>query len=242
MPRFQAPKPPRHNEAESAKASLEKSNSDPDVLASAIRGDVSSLVSQSSFPNQLTVDSAQIGTADIAKDVEEYRTQMEELSLSGNPAHAVDLEYRSHSMATGRGRIITVLLRFLPITEPISKYEGFLTSLNQSGIRPYPISQNDAHEIFVDRLSEFIATRVDSGVGSSPPSTFVETNRIGETVLYAKGYFLSTGTVFGTSTPAIASIPSGRYSFGILNSKGQQQFENAVWSIPTQSAIRLNLS
>lgn len=239
MSMFEAPKK-RHSEQQ--KKETEKSRVAPPSLLGAspswLRTAVADLVRQREFPEGLSIQSAQISTVDVAKDVRDYHAQFDVLRNNNLPIYVVTMEYRSSQERLS----IPVLIKVPDLDELFSSsYHEFLWALERSGLKPAAVSYGDAADVFIDRLSEFIFTRAaDSGISSSPPVTIVETNRSGDTVLYAKGYFLSTGTAFGISTPATATLQSGRYSFGILES-GVPRFENAVWSIPALGNIHLNL-
>jgi len=132
------------------------------------------------------------------------------------------------------GERLPVLVQIPNSFRVMESYEKLLEDLQSSRMELFKVNAKEAEEIFIHRLSEFLA------VSSSPttPPTVVNSNRGGDTVLYAKGYFLSTGTALGVSTPATGALPSGRYSFGILDN-GTYRFENIVWTCP--ATVRLNL-
>jgi hypothetical protein len=145
-----------------------------------------------------------------------------------------------------RGEPLPVLVQVPDLSNFVSSYRRFLDELNNSKLRLEKVSPEEADEIFVDRVSEFVAAGKDgeppvslSGYSASTTAlTVVNSNRSGDTVLYAKGYFLSTGTAFGISTPATGQLSSGRYSFGIMESAGPK-FEGIVWTCP--ATVRLKL-
>jgi hypothetical protein len=108
-------------------------------------------------------------------------------------------------------------------------YGELLQALSKSNIPLEKIDSGDAEGIFVERMSEFIAAR--SAATTTNSDTIVHTNRQHDTVLSAKGFFVSTGTGFGISSPAQAYLSPGRYSFGIMTSTGPK-FEGVVWTCP----------
>lgn len=108
--------------------------------------------------------------------------------------------------------------------------------LRKGGLTLRSVSPENFEELFVTSLAEFIAAGTSSAVGSL---TTVQSNRSGDTVLVAKGYFLSTSEGFGVSTPATAYLTPGRYSFGILKPDGSSEFQPIVWTCPC--VVRLNL-
>jgi hypothetical protein len=144
---------------------------------------------------------------------------------------------------------LPVLVRIPELDNVHPSYGRLLEALSKSDIPLETVSPEEAREIFVDRLSEFLAARVavPPGPAGLPPDgayssstsalTIVHSNRNGDTVLYALGYFTSTGTAFGISTPARGHL-SGRYSFGIIDS-GTHRFDNVIWTCPT--TVKLNL-
>lgn len=114
---------------------------------------------------------------------------------------------------------------------------SLISALQRSQIPLRSIDDDEAEEILVLRLSEHLAARART-VGLTGTDTVVDTNRGGDTVLYCKGYFVSTATAFGTSTPARNKIPAGRYTFGIAEPNGPR-FEGVIWTCPTNVRLRL---
>lgn len=135
------------------------------------------------------------------------------------------------------GEPVPLLLQVPDLYEPLESYEAFVEALIRANVELLRLTHERAFSIFVDRLAEFLAVQVHAPARRPAPTT-VHSNRNGDTVLYAKGYFLSTGTAFGTSTPAIAQIAPGRYSFGIFDG-GTHRFENVLWTCPTTVTLHL---
>jgi hypothetical protein len=125
-------------------------------------------------------------------------------------------------------------------------YRRTMGVLERSGIQLKQLHDvGDMETAFVDRLAESTAVlfaetykQINGPTVVSRSDTIVNSNRSNDTILYAKGYFLSTGTAFGLSTPATAYLLPSRYSFGIME-PGGPRFENIVWSCP--ATVRLNL-
>jgi hypothetical protein len=68
----------------------------------------------------------------------------------------------------------------------------------------------------------------------------VETEKPNLTVIYTHGYFASTLTQLGVSTPASGSVAYGLYRFGI-ETKGRQLFQDSLVSVPHQLTVFLDL-
>jgi len=130
-----------------------------------------------------------------------------------------------------------VIVQVPDLDRPRESYEGLLDALRKSDVRIDKVDSKVAQDIFIDRASEFLAARSAALNAPAVTLTVVNSNRSGDTVLYAKGYFVSTGMALGISTPAKGSL-SGTYSFGIMDS-GNPRFESVLWSCPT--TVRLNL-
>jgi hypothetical protein len=165
-------------------------------------------------------------------DVQHFRSQTTELERRSVPQFAAS--FRDDSP----GDDSLLVLVQVPDLESVEKsYEYLLGLLQKSNFRLEKVDGEEAEEIFVDRLSEFL-TMQSIPVSQSASKTIVNSNRAGDTVIYAKGYFVSTGTAFGMSTPAVRYLSPGRYSFGIIDS-GNPRFDNIVWSCP--ATVRLDL-
>jgi hypothetical protein len=106
-----------------------------------------------------------------------------------------------------------------------------INQLGESGIPLRTVDKDEAEAIMIDRIAEFLAVRSrHSGVAGR--TTIVHSRREGDTVLVCKGYFLSTATAFGISTPARGEISPGRYTFGISRG-GSRRFDGVIWTCPT---------
>ena len=115
-----------------------------------------------------------------------------------------------------------------------TSYYALIQMLEGSDFRFGEVKPDHAENIFVDRLAEFLSVRPSSDAGDP---TIVRSNRKGDTIIYAKGFFTSTGTALGIST-ASCYLDSGRYSFGIIDS-GRHRWQNIVWTCPTTVKVDL---
>lgn len=116
-------------------------------------------------------------------------------------------------------------------------YDRLLATLERSGLEVQSTGERDAESIMIDRLAEYLAVR-NRSLGPGGTATVVDSRRSGDTILVCKGYFLTTATAFGLSTPAIKTLPSGRYTFGLTTPAGDR-FDGVIWTCPTK--VRLNL-
>jgi len=179
----------------------------------------------------------------VLPDVIHFHRQLEELTKSGIP-QSVAVFYDHDDVQ--RTQEIEVPIYAPDISNIAISYTEVLNLLNRSGLRVR--NRMDAQQIqgiFIERLSEFMAQMFVSrsavaggGMVFTKANTFVDSNRQNDTILYAKGYFASTGVALGVSSPAQGYIMPGRYSFGIMDS-GTARYEPVLWSCPTR--VRLNL-
>ena len=168
----------------------------------------------------------------VTSDIAHYRRQVKELEFRSMPSLAALFKDEEPG-----GEEFPILLQVPDFENFAESYSTLEYWLKESQVKVVHVTPLEAESIFVDRMAEFLA--VSSTAGSSTPAdTIVRSNRKGDTIVYAKGYFTSTGTAFGISTPANKQLPAGRYSFGIVDS-GSHRFENVMWSCPT--TVKLNL-
>jgi hypothetical protein len=202
------------------------------VVPSHLRGALIKAVRRSSFLPQVVEERLHPEIHPLSPDIELFRLLKAELE-------GANLHYQAAIFHDEDDQVppLPVLLAPDPLDLRGSQ-DSLLSMLEQSDIKTKPVSQSEAESIFVDRASEFLAARLTGQGGGASSSTVVNSNRSGDTILYCKGYFVSTATAFGVSTPATNSIPAGRYSFGILDA-GSHRFEGVVWTCPAN--VRLNL-
>lgn len=116
----------------------------------------------------------------------------------------------------------------LPIFPDQSGEDDLLAILERSGIRIIEASRPDFIHQAAVRAAEF-ATLADR---SHTGTTTVHTPSDNETVVFCKGYFLSTVAGFGQSTPAKNRIPAGQYCFGVMR-QGAPRIQDLLWDCPT---------
>jgi hypothetical protein len=131
---------------------------------------------------------------------------------------------------------LPIPVRVPDLQKPQASYNRFLDFVSKWDLQLEKVDAESLEGIFVDRLSEFLAVQNSTALQATTLTT-VHSNRKGDTVLCAKGYFTSTGMGFGVSTPAQGFL-TGRYSFGIIDS-GIPRFYPVVWSCPTTARIKL---
>jgi len=166
----------------------------------------------------------------VLPDVIHFRYQAKELKRRSVSQHAAVFH-------DGPNREEFPILVKVPDLDNVeTSYFSLVKTLKESNLRVDAVEPDKAEEIFVNRLTEFMS--VESWGAAPPMPTTVNSNRKGDTVIYAKGYFASTGTAFGVSTPASGSLVAGRYLFGIVDS-GRQRWEDILWTCPT--VVQLNL-
>ena len=172
--------------------------------------------------------SAPVPTPHVAEIVH-MQEQLRIMDSMGLRQVAVELEDAEYS------RRVLVLLKAENLADMMDSYSRIMATLAGMEMPGYEISSDDAMGTFIDRLSEFMDASSRGTVGT----TIVNCPRDGATVMYSKGYFLSTGAAFGMSTPARRTIAAGRYSFGILD-KGVARYAKTVWPCP--AVLSLDLS
>lgn len=124
------------------------------------------------------------------------------------------------------GHSLAVPLGLWPTRQPD---QALLTALEMSRIPVEPVAPDAFVRAASERASEFV--EMNQG-GSGAGDTIVNTRHDGETVLFCKGYFVSTVEGFGRSSPAIRAIIPGRYIFGVKRPEGYR-FDDTLWTCPT---------
>lgn len=164
----------------------------------------------------------------VSSDIGHYRRQIDELQSNGLPYYV--------ALFKDEGETLPVLLQLPDFTRIQSSYMELAAVIRGSNLKVAEVSKAEAQKIFVDRVAEFLMVS-----GSSTPATptTVHSKKNGDTILYAKGYFTSTGTAFGVSTPASFALKPGRYSFGVMAS-GKPKFDPILWTCP-HSNVRIKL-
>jgi hypothetical protein len=162
----------------------------------------------------------------LLPDIRHFQRQMALESPPPTVAHLTDGDDGAH---------LKVLLRVPDLDNPLLSHEMLRRMLEISRIVLEPVTRDQATEIFIDRMSEYLT--VLQMVSTTSGLTDVTSNRTGDTLLYALGYFVSTGTAFGISRASVHLSP-GRYSFGIIDG-GTHRFQPTVWSCPTTVHVSL---
>lgn|GEM_PF-5952684 len=179
----------------------------------------------------------------VLPDIRHFRAQAKRFrERSVRPYVAVMYDEDDSAKVNG----LDVPIRVDDLVDLDRSYSQALRVLKRSKIQLKQLHYVEAMEAaFTERLAEAAAqmfamtyAQVNGPRVVSKQDTTVDSNRSNDTILYAKGYFLSTGTAFGVSTPATAYLVPSRYSFGIMESGGPR-FENIVWSCPTNVRLKL---
>ena len=114
------------------------------------------------------------------------------------------------------------------------EYKKLLEALARSGLKLRSVDFGaELSLIFKKRAIEFINSRPKGLLMSLTKlpqrDTIVETNREGDTVIFSKGYFVSTGMALGVLS-AQGYMAPGIYSFGILEN-GAPNYEDVLWEV-----------
>jgi hypothetical protein len=169
---------------------------------------------------------------DVELDLTDFRLARADAENVEYPFYAAtfhDEDDQSHLLDV----VVTPLIQGPQVTR-------LLSDLQLSHIPVRAVSATEAENIVIDRAAEFIAARSGAGGGrGSGGATIVNSNRGGDTIVYCNGYFVSTATAFGVSTPATKAIRKGRYSFGIVQADGTHRFDRTLWTCP--ALVRLPL-
>jgi hypothetical protein len=193
------------------------------------------------LPNRFDFEGRSVPTADVSADFAAHQEQNRVLERHGVPAPAVQLK-----LTTPIGVTIDVIspvrVKLAPAEDPAHRVVGTIEELLRAGLKAFTVSPREAEKYFRERAADFIAVRAAYVAAGGPPNpnVTVTTNRAGDTIIYSKGYFYSTQTGFGTSTPASNHLPAGRYDFGILVSK-HPHWSGVLWSVPASGSIHVPL-
>jgi hypothetical protein len=169
--------------------------------------------------------------ASVHPEIVHFGSQLRELQRRAIPQYAALFKDDGSD-----GNKLPILVKVPDLDNIDLSYKELLQALSKSDVRLEEANSENAEGIFVERMSEFIAVRSTTTGPNS--DTIVHTNRKDDTVLCAKGFFVSTGTGFGISTPAQGYLTPGRYSFGIMTSTGPK-FEDVVWTCPRELKVNL---
>jgi len=178
-----------------------------------------------------TITATEYNFTDVYADVNHFRYQQDTLSGRGVSQYVATFNDDGPNKDS-----LKVPIRVPDLQNIEKSYGRILDVVSKWNLPLDKIDAKNVEEVFVDRLSEFLAVRQQPNFSSTAITT-VHSNRKGDTVLCAKGYFTSTGMGFGVSTPAKGYL-KGRYSFGIVDN-GMPRFYPVIWSCPTTATIKL---
>jgi hypothetical protein len=204
------------------------------VLAREVREKVGRIIGGTEASPELQALGRAIPIHDVLSDVHYFQQQ------AANHASQIAVYLNDHDPIENKLREIPVVAKFPDLHNLRYSIDVLSSSIGQSKLKAEQVSARQGREIFADRLADFIVSRATAHGHSAAANIVIDSNRTGDIVLYAMGYFYSTGTACGTSTPAIVQLLSGRYSFGIVNAS-IHDFDGTIWAIPTADGhVRLN--
>lgn len=214
--------------------------------------------------DRLTIRDYVIGVADLQNDIREFRTQFAAVERIGYhwPCAVIFPPRLEPTEAQPASRLVPLDLTDgsqYPHTANsilIETADGRLLDPSASGVRAEQagfkvemIPPSFVIGLLITGIADAVRTRVAAigvsgtpgGPGYSPPQTPFEvtTNINKQTVLFAKGHFLSTRQGFGQSSPAKRVINHGQYTFGI-DKNGTPDFDQTVWAVPQVLSVHLN--
>ncbi len=178
-----------------------------------------------------------LDTADLAQDQAEFIEQ--ERRLQGRRGLVVQLN--DEDRLSGSARVtVPVDLDLRESTQLDRRIGAVADRLIHVGLEVRAAYPGEALEAFVDRAAETLAMRAvaNSGFGFAPPSDVVSSTNMGDDILCAKGWFLSTGHIVGRSTCAL-SVKPGRYSLGVCHGS-RTRYHPQLFNLPI-GQIHLNL-
>ncbi len=208
--------------------------SKPAALAREVREKIGRIVHGAVAPEKLQALGQAISIHDVLSDVHHLQQQ----TAHDTPQIAVYLNDRDP--IENKTREVPVVAKFSNLLNLNHCIDALFKAIHLSKLKANKITASDGRQIFADRLADFLVSRATAGSSSSAVDTVIDSNRTGDVVLYAMGYFYSTGTACGTSTPATVKLLPGRYSFGIMQGS-IPDFDSTVWAIPTANGhVTLN--
>jgi hypothetical protein len=109
-----------------------------------------------------------------------------------------------------------------------------------------------ARRAFIAGLARVLsarATKVDRDSNAqrlaqyAPPihKVTIHTNHDHQTLLFTKGHFISTQTIFGISTPAQRGLPAGFYKFG-SEIDGEPRYQRSLWDVNQDLEFHLEVA
>ena len=113
-------------------------------------------------------------------------------------------------------------------------------------LKVFTRSSDQALDAFISGIARVLfhrCNRLDDNARPDPPvlcTVTINTREDGRRIVYTKGYFISTQTAFGTSTPAERRLHSAYYLFG-MRIDDQVSFEQDIWHIYDDIEIDLEV-
>jgi hypothetical protein len=210
------------------------------------------LIDKAPVPSLLNVNGRAIPIFDLQSAIADFRDQTELLRRFNSAWPAVLLNFGEGS-AIGEALVPLDLKNVDPdiSSEKLEKYLSFrslhgplINTVQQAGLDARERNRDDVVRSFKTMLAEIIYARA----AASRPTTFeppaatvtVTSNSPHEDILFSHCYFINTWQVFGVAPAATAPLFWGHYIFGIERN-GRPVFSDKVQTVPTASAIDLNL-
>lgn len=193
-------------------------------------------------PGRLSLQSHVLQVEDVSLDIGYAGVQFGALQKNDLPVLAAQFTLAKTEEIESEPILVPLAI---PNLESVREsYNQIQEATARMGLSVFRLSISDAVQALRKGLIEFldvrlIATMATNG-SNSPVPTVVDTNRAGDQVLYAKGYFASTQQGFGRSTPARSHLLPGRYGFGIMDGQNPR-FDPVLWSVPYHGNIWLPL-
>ncbi len=184
---------------------------------------------QDSVISELTIDSKSVAVEDISREAVHAQQQFRDLEARGLSCYGAWFRMEGKDSPE-----VFVPLKIPELDDWEASYTKAVSNLSASNLRVDQTSADEGKAAFRNRVVETLDVRAAapaSILGTQHNPVTVDTNRTGDLVVYTKGFFLSTETGFGKSTPAKGLLPAGRYDFGV-RVNGVSQFSGTLWSVP----------
>jgi hypothetical protein len=234
--------PPRRNVSQTSQFSVPPSQTD-------VLGKLEQVVHARQRPTILSFDQKVVVISDLVADIDNFSQQLE--TRQKQLASTWPCVLLKPAALLGDGETVA---RWTPLDLELAPQvidaESAAMSAARAGFDVQHVDLPSASRSFFMGIADAIRTRLSASLGSigkgsgqssSPPSTLVEVWATAnlQTVLFAKGYFVSTQQGFGMSNPAKRALPHGQYSFGI-NRGGVPDFDKTVWAVPQVTKVVLS--
>ena len=198
--------------------------------------------------DRLSIQNREVAVADLAISIRALRAQLSSLNRFGLGCPTVRIfGSQARNPTDVRWVPLDLGIQLSPkepsIVEVSQQAERVSYAAQASGLRVRVAATKEAASTFSDIVGTIIARRASAkSVSAAPPAEVVtvttDSDRV--EVLFATGYFISTGQGFGFSTPAQRSLPWGAYIFGHRQG-GSAQYEDTLWAVPSVDRIHLRV-